>query len=340
VILPFFASGLWAARASRKRNSRLRQRFSKVSAAPWGKTEVRVVLDRVLTLFGRPGREILPPASLPLQQAAPVGASPGPALPESRLWPANRLAVAEGLWGEGFLFPGGETEILRLATPMGLSASTSLLVVGTGSGGPPRAIAKHLAGWVSGFEADPALVSRGAALCASGGLGRRVGVEWWDPAAPAFRKRHYHHGLALEPLRDSDPEAFLTAFAGALKPSGQMVLVETVADSGSDTGDAHFLGWMALDGRLRPPLTEAAVTGILLRLGLDVRVTENISDRHVSQTLDGWCGAVTALRNKRPDPRRAAPLVAEAELWLRRLGLIRDGKLRLVRWSGFKSGAG
>jgi hypothetical protein len=325
--------------ASRKRDSWLRQRFSKVSAAPWG-TEVRVVLDRVLTLFGRPGREILLPASLPLQQPAPVAELPGPALPESRLWQADRLAVAEGLWGEGFLFPGGETETLRLATPLGLSASTSLLVVGAGSGGPPRAIAKHLAGWVSGFESDPVLVSRGAAYCARGRLGRRVGVEWWDPAAPVFRKRHYHHGLALEPLRDADPEAFLTAIAAALKPSGHLVLVETVLDPGSDPDDGDVRTWMGLDGRLRLPPAEAAVTGILVRLGLDVRVTEDISARHVGQALEGWCSAVVALRKSPRDARRVGPLVAEAELWLRRLRLIREGKLRVVRWSGLRSGAG
>jgi hypothetical protein len=34
----------------------------------------------------------------------------------------------------------------------------------------------------------------------------------------------------------------------------------------------------------------------------------------------------------RPSPAAAADLVAEAEAWLLRLRLLRDGRLRLLRW--------
>ena len=89
---------------------------------------------------------------------------------------------------------------------------------------------------------------------------------------------------------------------------------------------------MRLEGRTHPPPTEMAVTRMLGRLGFDVRVTEDISARHAAQALHGWRCAVAALQDDPPDARRAAPLVAEAELWLLRLRLIRDGKLRLMRW--------
>src|SRR6187402_3061584 len=51
-------------------------------------------------------------------------------------WSAPRLAMVHLLWGEGYVFPGGEIETLRLARPLGVSAATSLLVIGSGSGGP------------------------------------------------------------------------------------------------------------------------------------------------------------------------------------------------------------
>jgi SAM-dependent methyltransferase len=286
-----------------------------------------VVLQTVRTLFGRAAPDLMPLAATPRQP-------PRPELPppEPTLWPAGRLAVAEALWGEGYLFPGGEAETLRLARPLGLSAAASLLVVGAGSGGPPRSIASHLGSWVSGFEYDPALVSLAAARCAGAGLGRRAGVARWDPDEPAFRARHYHHGLALEPLRVARPEAALAAIAGALKPSGQLLLVEAVADTPLEPDDPVVAAWLRLDGRTHPPPTEMAVTRMLGRLGLDVRLAEDISSRHAGQALQGWRAAVAILRDHPPDARRAAALVTEAELWLLRLRLIRAGKLRLVRW--------
>ncbi len=60
-------------------------------------------------------------------------------IPQTQLrtaWPPARLAMVHLLWGDGYIFPGGEIETIRLARPLGASAATSLLVVGTGSGGP------------------------------------------------------------------------------------------------------------------------------------------------------------------------------------------------------------
>jgi len=42
--------------------------------------------------------------------------------------------------------------------------------------------------------------------------------------------------------------------------------------------------------------------------------------------------AVRTMRTDKPTPARAALLVREAELWLLRSRLIREGQLRLVRW--------
>jgi len=290
--------------------------------------EVPVVLQTVRTMFGRAAPDMLPMAAAPVRPSASPAAPPA----EPTDWPAGRLAVAESLWGEDFLFPGGEDETLRLAKPLGLSAAASVLVVGAGSGGPPRSIASHLGSWVTGFDSDPALVSLAAARCARSGLGRRASVARWDPAAPDFRARQYHHGLALEPLRVAHPEAALAAIAGALKPFGQLLLVETVTEEPLDLDDPIVGAWLRLEARCHPPPTEMAVTRMLGRLGFDVRVTEDISARHAAQALHGWRCAVAALRDDPPDARRAAPLVAEAELWLLRLRLIRAGKLRLMRW--------
>ena len=116
------------------------------------------------------------------------------------VWPSARIGIAEALWGEGFLCPGGAAETLRLAKPMGLSAASSLLLLGAGSGGSIRSIATSLGVWVSGFEANPRLAALANERSIRAGLGRRAQVETWDPVAPKFPSHYYHHGMALEPL--------------------------------------------------------------------------------------------------------------------------------------------
>ncbi len=96
-----------------------------------------MLLDSVRKLLGW----LAPPADASLPAAEPT-ASPVPdpelADDDDPVWPSARIGVAEALWGQGFLFPGGGAEVLRLTAPLGLSAASSLLLIGAGSGGPSR----------------------------------------------------------------------------------------------------------------------------------------------------------------------------------------------------------
>lgn len=244
---------------------------------------------------------------------------------------AARIELASCLWGEGFSFPGGEQETLRLALPLGLSAASTLLLLGCGAGGPVRAIASQLGPWVNGFEADADLAAAATALCAHAGLGRRAQIETWDEADPRFAHRSYHHALAFEPVRGCTPEAVLGALALALRPDGQMALLQTVADAPLDPSDPIVRGWSRLAPRDAELPSEATISRVLGRLGFDIRIAEDVSARHARLAVRGWRNAVRAMRGK-PSPVEAAALVEAAELWLLRIRLIRAGRLRLVRW--------
>ena len=258
---------------------------------------------------------------------------PPEAAPDSNAaWSAARIEVAAQLWGEGFVFPGGEEETLQLAGPLCLSAASSLLLLGCGPGGPTRSIASRFGVWVSGFEADPHLAAAGAMLCARAGLGRRAQVETWDPAHPRFAHRYYHHAMLLDAIRGSAPEAILGALVLSLQPGGQVAVAQTVVEAPLDPADPIVARWAGLERRSPDLPTEAAISRILARLGFDIRVVEDISQRHVMQAVSGWHMAVRTMRTDKPTPARAALLVREAELWLLRSRLIRAGQLRLVRW--------
>ncbi len=247
-------------------------------------------------------------------------------------WPAARLALANQLWGEGFIFPGGETETLRLSRPLGVSVGGSLLVVGVGSGGPASALARNLGAVVTGVDTDPSLLASARGLISRSHLGKKVSIKAWRPDNPDLDTRAFHHCLALEPFRGARPEPGLYAFTQALRPGGDLVITELTAPAPLDTEDTTVRRWAELEHRDPAGLLSAvSVTRMAHRIGLDIRLVEDISQRHLDQAMLGWRLFVRGL-DRKPDRQEAGLLMQEAELWLLRRRLIRDGRLQFSRW--------
>jgi cyclopropane fatty-acyl-phospholipid synthase-like methyltransferase len=296
-----------------------------------------MLLDSVRTLLRRhvPPGDVPQPASHAVPSLVPDAAL---AEDDDPVWPSSRIAVAEALWGEGFLFPGGADEVLRLAKPLGLSAASSLLLIGAGSGGAPRQIAAEFGVWVTGYEANARLLEVANERSRRAGLGRRAQVEPWDPQAPKFPPRYFHHGMTIEALRLARPEKLLAAASLALKPGGQLVLLETVSDLPLEAADPTVATWLRLDHRAGGVPSELAITEALGRLGFDVRIVEDVSRRDMLNAMEGWRVAVEGMAGARPALRQVAVVVREAELWLARVRLMRAGRLRLVRWDAIAPG--
>ncbi len=275
-----------------------------------------------------------PPAAKPAPAAAAPMAGPVPLTP----WPPERLALTDRLWGEGFSLPGGEAETLRLTRSLGPSAAHSLLLVGGGPGGAACAIAQAFGAWVAAMETEPELVAAAQRLITRSQLGRKASMGLWTPDKPVFDAHKYHHCVALEPLT-GPVEPILDGLARALKPAGQLVLTELVADAPLDPATPGLARWAALERR-DPALLlgSAAVTKLLGRVGMDVRIAEDLSERHLEQVVRAWQELIRDLRGKRPDPPAAMLLVAEAERWLLRWRLLKDGRLRLMRWQAISRG--
>ncbi len=272
----------------------------------------------------------LAPDILPVRPVGPVvtGAE------KSRTdWPAARLSLSNTLWGNGYIVPGGEFEILRLTRPLGASSAASLLIVGVGSGGPAVAVTRNLGARVVGMESDPVLLAAARGLVVRSQLDRKVTLQAWEPNAPAFGVAGHHHCVALEPFQDGQPEPIAVALAQALKPGGQMVIAALAAAAPLNPADRTVRRWAELEQRdPSSVLTSVAVTRMLGRIGLDVRIAEDISVRHMEDALLGWRMLLRDLPATRPTSVQAAQLAREAELWLLRRRLVRDGRLRMMHW--------
>ncbi len=292
-------------------------------------------LGRPMTLEAREPHFVTAAEPMPTMAEA---ARPYPARPPPT-WTADRLATTDALWGDGYQFPGGEDETLRLAKPLGLSAASSLLLIGAGGGGPACSVATQFGAWVSGFEADPGLVAAANERVLHKNLAKRIQINLWKPDEPHFSPHFYHHGLALEPLHGSQPERVLSAIAAALKPSGHLMMVDLVADSPLDPTNPAVAAWARLERRDPRALpAEVTITRILGRLGFDVRIVEDVSQRHIHHAMIGWRTAVRIMEDAPPTRRAAMQTVEEAELWLIRLRLFQASRLRQVRWHAIGKG--
>jgi hypothetical protein len=281
-------------------------------------------------LSHRPNSKV---AELADQEIVEQPAEPTTAKPAAQMvWSPERIATAERLWGEGFIFPGAAAETLRWAKPLGVTSSATLLLLGAGAGGPAITLASELGSWVSGFEAEASLRAVAEQRCARAGLGKRATVEEWNPESPEFRHHYYPYALAIEPLRGWRPEPVLGAMALAVKKGGQLMLLELVADTPLDPADSTAVAWARLERRPLSLPSEAMITRLLTRLGFEVRVVEDVSRRHMQLAVLGWKAALQQMKEQKPLPREAALFVAAAEQWFTRAKLMREKQLRLLRW--------
>ena len=304
------------------------------------KATLLALLERVpgLRLLWRQWRRRLgfaaPPEPPP--RLEPVAAAPPPPpAPRARLEPPDPEEVAllaDELWGEGFQLPGGAAEANRLANLLPLSPATTLLLVGADAGGAAGAIATTRGAWVAAQQDNLLLAERMALKLRP--LGKRTTVATWDASEPFFRHRYHHHALVLEALRRCPAGRLLPAVSAALKPGGQLVMLELVGAEAAGRNGALLKRWTELEGRAAPPEPAAVMEAALAAAGFTLNVREDVGARHCAAVMAGWMRRVETLRqgNGLPRGRKALALVTEAERWLLRQRLMQAGTLRLMRW--------
>lgn len=299
---------------------------------------MKAALSGVVNWFGARGEE--PAKAKPSKAALPQPAvrEPEPVPDPPGAFTPARLRFLTALWGEGFIGPGGEEEALRLSKPLGLQSSHSLLNLGGGLGGTARAITTASGAWVSAYEQHPDLAQAGEALSKKAKLEKKAEVKRFDPDAPKFRSNYYHHALVQEALWTvEDKEKMVAALAAAVKPAGQVVITDlTLGETPLKPDDETAKAWIRLDRSPMHLVMPQEQTRLLARHGLDIRIAEEISARHVKQAVASWRGMIDVLADQKPTRAQALTIIQEAELWLRRLALIRSGRLKLLRWHAIR----
>ena len=246
-------------------------------------------------------------------------------------WSDCHLEVMQSVWGPGMLGPGEDDYILHLVKPLGLNPAMSVLEVGARLGGVARIMAKTFGVWVTALEEEVKLVKAGAGLSEAAGLEKKAPVSVFDPEVYEPKPRAYDAIVSMGFLyRVKHKARLLEALDLALKAGGQVLIIDYVlAKPGQE--NEPLQAWTEGEANEVAPWSVAQYTRALTERGLEVRITEDITDTIRGKIVNCWADHMAAVGNEAGDPRIAATLVHEVELWTRRVQALQHGGLRICR---------
>ena len=116
----------------------------------------------------------------------------------------------------------------------------------------------------------------------------------------------------------------------ASRPGGQFMYTDFMA-TGPELNDPAVAQWQTREPR-RPHLWQVSqVREKLESMGLEVRVTEDITAKYRSRALAGFNTLVEKVKEFREDTERVKWVVLEAEIWFHRLAALDSGEVNASR---------
>lgn len=254
-------------------------------------------------------------------------------------WETARTRIAQLVWGAGFDKPGGADHVLNLVKPFGLNPSKSTMDFGTGLGGGARTISKEYDVWVTGYEADPELSNVGKHISLAAGMDRKADIQRYVPGEFDLAPNSLDCILSSETLHSFESKYdVLSSLQKGLKSKGQLSMTDLVLGEGISPKDSRLKALQSTPFDLwRPEQYEQR----LAEINLDLRITEDITDSYRKMILQGWMNFAqsdaSTFATAREHPEA---VVAELNRWTKRLEIIEQGLVRVVRFYAIKkSGA-
>lgn len=289
---------------------------------------------KVRAAAGRPMTASEADVAAAMAAEEPADGPPAAAVPNP--WSLDRIAFVERLWGDGFHTPGGADHILELVKPMALDATKTLLDVGCGLGGGARTVATEFGAWVTGIEWWKDLALGGVERSTRAGLVKKAAVQFQANGRLFAKPNSFSSVLSKEAFFTvRQRESLLQVIADTLRIDGELCFTDYLV-LGDPEQSLHLRDWCSREPIGAHPWTLAEYSSALGQLGFDLRVAEDMSDRHCRLIRDGWRQFVDKLPPGSATPEAMPMIVREAEIWARREALMRKGELRHYRFFAIK----
>ena len=250
------------------------------------------------------------------------------------------IKVAQQIWGEGFMRPGGAAAILTLVKPFAINPSMTVMEFGAGLGGGTRAVSAEFDVWVHGFEPDPILAAGGHELSVKKGTKKAeikpCTMQDFQPKAASYDCVYSSEALYKVP----EKEKVLTVCERALKARGQIALTDFVRTPGTKPDDSRLTSFATRTGKPGQFWSGEEYVAKLKALKFDIRVDEDQTATYRAAIIDAWVtftSEAPGLACAKVHPKES---VAEVALWTRRVAALDSGALQLRRYYGIKMGSG
>lgn len=244
----------------------------------------------------------------------------------------DSLIIRQRLYGRGYIIPGDAAWLFELVRPFHLTASSSLLDLAAGLGGPARSIAQAFHTRITGLERDYDRAQQGNAISTALGAAHLVRIKACDPESLELDAARFDCAIGREAsYAVAEKERFLRVVAQSLRTRGQIVLTDFVLDRAA--GERDELGiWCDNQGR-RPTLwTPAQYADCFKGLGFALRRADDISALYRRQIIAAWVGYLRAGDIRGLPPAQVEAVLAEAEASFRTVAALQSGALKYYRF--------
>lgn len=248
--------------------------------------------------------------------------------------------VSEGIFGDGYLNPGGDEHMEEWGQQLSLTKEKSAGFVGASLGGAARDIAKSSGCWFAIFQPESELVAMATERMAAAGMAKKVSIESYAPGELALPEEKFNAVASKEAFwMLEDKEHVLAQIKTSVKPNGLIMFTDYLIGDPAAEADQQAK-WFEHDSGEPHLWSEESYTAKLAELELELRIHEDVTAKFVEQTTEAWATGferyVHMVRTgDESDAEKACLLKAVAgvaEMWTHRTQALAQGDLKVMRF--------
>ncbi len=268
--------------------------------------------------------------SAPGKRSAPKATEPE--RPTQERWTETRIAVAQLLFGDGMVTPGGDAALRALIDPAGIEPDQTIVEIGAGLGGLARFVAARSGARVQAFDEDIELAEAGMRLSVAAGMKRQAPVE-----------RSLLDDIPVRPGRAARivaKEVFFTIrhkvllfrkLAKVLTPGGGLSFTDYLF-CGTDPYSPEIAIWYAHEPKPVYPIAPRELESQLNKAGFEIRETEDVTEAYRAAIVAAFAAVAGKLMDAGEMGRIYSEwLISEGDLWTRRDAILESGEIRVKR---------
>lgn len=261
--------------------------------------------------------------------------------PEAMVWDDKRLETAQLIWGEGYCGPGGPEYVTSMSKLLGMSSKMSVAVIGAGLGGPSRVLADEFGAWITGFEESSQLAEKGMALSTKAGLESKAPIQHYDPSSNEPFDRTFDRAYSKEALYTvEDKPKLLKNLYENLKEGGLFLINDYTLENVEALTNNDVQKWLRQEPTQPYPIPSEKMEELLTECGYLLRVNEDITDTYIDMIAKSWAGVgdvIESLTKHKDDQSETINrLVKEAEFWMLRSKIMKEGHVKAWRFLAYK----